>query len=114
MPTRRVGWRLARRHAGGRPPPAWRWGPALASAPAIVREGGALRHVRWDGEDYLYALRGNNSRGFWRYVPATDAWEALALTPANVRGGGALAWAGGRYLYAFRGDNGDDFWAYDL
>jgi len=47
-------------------------------------------------------------------VPATDAWEALALTPANVRGGGALAWAGGRYLYAFRGDNGDDFWAYDL
>lgn len=61
----------------------------------------------------LYALRGNNSRNFWRYNIATDSWGSLAYTPADVKKGGVLAYDGGDDIYAFRG-NSRDFWRYSI
>jgi len=63
--------------------------------------------------NYAYALRGKNTRDFWRYDVSTDSWASLALTPGNVKYGGSLACDGGNYIYAFKG-NSSSFWRYDI
>ncbi|MBN1176863.1 MAG: hypothetical protein JXA51_04200 [Dehalococcoidales bacterium] len=63
--------------------------------------------------NYAYALRGKNSKYFWRYDVSTNSWSYMANAPANVKYGGALAYDGGNYIYAFRGDS-TSFWRYDI
>jgi outer membrane protein assembly factor BamB len=65
------------------------------------------------GSNYAYALRGKNTKTFWRYDASADSWTPLANTPANVKYGGSLAYDGGNYIYAFRGDS-TTFWRYDI
>ena len=62
---------------------------------------------------YAYALRGSNSKSFWRYNVPANSWSSLANAPGNVRYGGALAYDGANYIYAFKGSS-SSFWRYDV
>lgn len=37
----------------------------------------------WDGGDYIYAMRGNNSTEFKRYQISTNSWTALTASPVS-------------------------------
>ncbi len=74
---------------------------------------GDVKLARAGGSNHAYALRGRNSRSFWRYDASTDLWSYLAQVPGNVKWGGALAYDGGDYIYAFQG-NSSSFWRYDI
>jgi len=71
-----------------------------------VEEGSALA---WDGDDYIYALRGDKKKDFWRFRISTSAWEELDDAPEKVDDGGALVLLDDA-IYALRGDNNDAFW----
>jgi hypothetical protein len=65
--------------------------------------------------DYVYCLKGGNTREFWRYHPGSDAWLQQDDIPLGlgkaVKGGGALA-AGADKLYALKGNSTIEFWQY--
>ncbi len=73
--------------------------------------GASLAH---DGNDYIYALRGNNTDLFWRYSISGDSWSALADVSRNVKAGAALVYTGGNYIYALRGNRKVDFYRYSI
>ncbi|MFC1902261.1 hypothetical protein ACFLX3_04975, partial [Chloroflexota bacterium] len=79
--------------------------------PGNVKWGGALAH---DGGNFIYALRGNDSRHFWVYDIAANTWAWLADAPAKVKEGGALTYDGSGYIYALRGNDSNDFWRYNI
>jgi protocatechuate 3,4-dioxygenase beta subunit len=89
----------------------------MADTPASVKRGGALTT---DGT-YLYALRGDGKKDFWRCNATTagsagscdTSWTTMAPTPENVKWGGALTRVG-NYIYATRGDGKTTFWRYDI
>jgi hypothetical protein len=81
---------------------------SVASAPAGVGDGGSLTRISGS----LFALRGGNTRNFWRYDIASDSWTPRALTPNNVGEGGALTTRDGDTLFALRGGDTTDFWRY--
>lgn len=81
------------------------------SAPGVFQQGASLTYA---GGDRIYALYGNNSKGFGYYSISGDAWFNLANTPENVKQGGALVYGGGNYLYAFQGNKKTEFWRYDI
>ena len=89
---------------------------SMEPAPGSVHWGGALAYVPTVGDSgFIYALRGDGKKDFWRYDINTDTWDiTLSQTPANVKAGGALAYDGGNYIYALRGDGTRDFWRYDI
>lgn len=106
----------------------WAYSVALASAwnspvnPAdtptgvTIKEGGALTN---DGVQYIYALRGDNSRVFLRYDALTNTWDDSniadlpATTNKTVLKGGALVYLDG-YVYAFLGNDSSEFWRYEV
>ena len=61
----------------------------------------------------VYALRGDRSTDFWKYLVASNTWTSLTATPANVRAGGALT-TDGADIFALRGDDNRNFWKYDV
>ncbi|MEO7703171.1 MAG: SdrD B-like domain-containing protein, partial [Thermoflexales bacterium] len=65
-------------------------------------KGGALVYLN----SYIYGTRGNGSKPFYRYDPATNTWSdaAVADVPANVTGGGSLA-TDGKLIYLLVGGN---------
>lgn len=83
---------------------------AVATAPGSVARGGSLA---FDGDDLIYALRGNGGRGLWAYSISGDDWATLSLAPESV-GGGALVHDGQNALFALRGDGHSAFWRYDI
>ena len=72
----------------------WRFlSPRWVTKPALLRValsalpvGGALVYRA----GYIYALRGDGKNSFYRYNIAANTWSAMAVTPANVKAGGAL------------------------
>jgi hypothetical protein len=72
------------------------------------------------GGFYVYLLKGNNTREFYRYDPAIGEWTALESMPGQdrhhchrfVREGAILAQVDGKF-YATRGGNCMEFWEYD-
>jgi hypothetical protein len=79
---------------------------------AIFEEGAALVYA---GSNVFYALEGNGSRGFWRYVSTGGGtWSSLMDTLDDVDVGGALAYTGGDYVYAFYGGGTAGFWRYSI
>jgi len=62
---------------------------------------------------YAYALRGGNTKSFYRYDKINDVWDTLNRTPERISRGGALAYGGGGHFYAFRGNGKTDFFIYD-
>jgi len=87
---------------------AWAW---MHDAPAVPKGGGALAFVPnfgTQGDDgWVFAFRGDDTRGFWCYHPDEDEWYDLTGTqqaPEEVTDGGALCYGGkvtiGAYDYA--------------
>ncbi len=80
-----------------------------------VKDGGCLVAV----EDGLIALKGSNTREFYRYSETMDSWKVLAGMPPGdsgrrVRAGAALCWDGNTAVYALKGNNTREFWRYDI
>ncbi len=80
-----------------------------------VKDGGCLVAV----EDGLIALKGSNTREFYRYEATADSWMTLAGMPPGdsgrrVRAGAALCWDGNTAVYALKGNNTREFWRYDI
>jgi len=79
-----------------------------------VRTGSALTRV---GDD-IYALTGNLSRNFYRYLSGENRWEFLAPAPKTIGVGASLAYNdidGERdYVYCLRGANTNEFWRYQI
>ena len=63
--------------------------------------------------DRIYAFQGG-STAFWRYNITGNSWTPMAVAPAAVGAGGALAYDGSSYIYAFRGGGSTAFWRYDI
>ncbi|MFQ5879632.1 MAG: hypothetical protein ACE5IZ_05625, partial [Dehalococcoidia bacterium] len=91
-------------------------------APEGTYSGRSDRPGECDGGAYIYAFRGQASRGFYRYHISEARWEILPDAPATVHEGGSLAWSHGG-LYILRGKRWDpgtwtsyatsDFWRWD-
>jgi len=86
-----------------------------------VGKGGSLAYA---GGDYIYALRGDKTKDFWRYYIEPDpdlpgTWEKMALIPLekkDVEEGGSLVYAlddVDDFLYALPGKS-KEFWRYDI
>lgn len=81
----------------------------LDPTPRNVGAGSAL--VYEDG--YVYAIQGNNKKGFWRYSNSAG-WEELDDTKKNASSGGALA-SDGSNIYAMGfGNNQREFYRYNI
>jgi hypothetical protein len=85
-----------------------------------VKSGGAL--VSGIGGN-LYALKGNNTREFYKYDIDSDSWTLIDSIPFDtlktkkVNKGAALAYnkhANPDIIYATKGNNTLEFWAYDV
>ncbi len=72
------------------------------------------------GDGYIYAVKGNNTPGFWRYSVAGSTWEQLPDIPAgstgkNPKGGTDVVYVkigGTGYVYLLKG-YGQDFMRYN-
>ncbi len=90
----------------------------MATTPGRFERGDVLCYP---GEgDYIYALRGGNSRNFYRYSISQNRWEALTSFPEdpvydwrNIIYGTDLVYADG-YLYALKGYNTSYFYRYSI
>ncbi len=72
--------------------------------PADPSSGASLA---FDGNRYIYYLRGGGSRNFYRFDiqgNAGNKWESLSLIPGGVNYGSQLVFKN-NYLYAMRGGN---------
>lgn len=69
--------------------PVWS-DPAVADLPT----GGQINNEGFlvdSGDDYLYACRGNNTNGCYRYSVSGNSWTAIANAPAQIYYGGSAA-----------------------
>lgn len=95
--------------------PGAKWS-ALTNTPATMGYGADLVIKN----DYLYALRGNNQLGFYRYGPlsGTPAWSDPAVadlpTGKTIYNDGFLVDSGGDYLYSCRGGNSNECFRYSV
>ncbi len=87
--------------------------------PKPVKGGSGLAfwHQGSTGNDYVYALKGNKTNEFWRYLVQADTWESRRDVPLGTSGkgmgdGSCLVNAGGT-LYALKGSY-NEFYAYDI
>jgi N-acetylneuraminic acid mutarotase len=86
----------------------------ITNSPANMSYGGDSVRVNYNGNDYIFALRGVATNGFYRYDLATDTWTAMAVTPGVVSYGGSIEAGPGGYLYATQGGNLPTFWKYNI
>lgn len=70
--------------------------------------------MHWDGSDYVYALRGGNTNGFYRYTISTNTWTIRTSTGlGNINNDTTALVRAGTYLYALRGTGTNTFYRYD-
>lgn len=81
----------------------------MADTPDKVQWGGSLTY---DGSD-IYALRGKDSKDFWKYDITSNTWSPIADTPDKVKEGGSLTYDGNG-IYTLRGKDTKSFWKYGL
>ncbi len=98
-------------------PLGWREMRPIPLGAKEVKGGGSLTYLRSNG--MVYALKGNKTSEFYRYVPAKDSWFALpGLLPGSENKpadkGASLCSDGERYIYATKGNNTLDFMRYDV
>jgi YVTN family beta-propeller protein len=82
-----------------------------------VKDGGWLAYM--DGDECVYAAKGNKTGDFFRYDPLADTWHLLAPIPKGNEGklpgkGAAATTDADRFLYATKGNNTLGFWRYDI
>jgi hypothetical protein len=87
-----------------------------------VKDGAALAYQTGiSTNQYIYALKGNNTYEFYRYTVGPNTWVTQDSIPAYnsnlkkkaVKKGSSMAYAGDGNLYATKGNNTDAFWQYD-
>ncbi|MEO0081490.1 MAG: T9SS type A sorting domain-containing protein [candidate division WOR-3 bacterium] len=100
---------------------------AKKGIPVYALEGGRTKKKKsadgaagawYDG--HLYALKGGNTQGFFKYFPAGDTWTQLDTVPGNgstakkkrVKSGGDLVSWGGGAFFALKGNKTFEFWRY--
>jgi M6 family metalloprotease-like protein len=102
---------------------SWVRSPVLHAMP-IPGSGGTKKSkdggcATWfDGA--AYALKGGNTKEFWRYAAAGDSWTELDTMPAfgstlkkkKVKAGGDIVNYGDGVLYALKGNKTHEFWRY--
>jgi hypothetical protein len=68
------------------------------------RKVGRGASLCWDGGNYIYATKGNNTYEFWKYDIAQDSWILLpyAKTTRPLKNGTSLAYHNG-YIYLLAG-----------
>lgn len=78
-------------------------------------------------DNYVYVLRGNNTQGFWKYIPTTSAWETLPPIPTGASGKKCKDGSGmvsvtisyapnpdTDYLFVMKGSKTTEFFLYNL
>lgn len=96
----------------------WTWNPP-PFPPVTFNHGGDMIYT---GGNFIYALQGGNSKGFWRYNINTLNWVAMKNTKRIVKQEGGLVYPGGGFIYAFFDNksqgkgkgNQSDFWRYSI
>jgi len=81
------------------------WSEITTDPPPYTPEEGSS--LAYDGSRYIYWIRGNWQRYFYRYDTqgtAGDRWERLEDTPATLAYGAELVYKDG-YIYTLRGAN---------
>jgi hypothetical protein len=98
------------------------WSIALAPMPAAgsagskkAKDGSCGAYVA-GGIKSVFALKGGNTREFWKYTVASNAWTEKETIPTGsfkkkVKAGAGIA-AAGLSLYATKGNKSDELWAY--
>lgn len=84
----------------------------LSLAPATINNGAGWAYA--SSSNTLFTFRGGNTTTFYSYSIDTDTWTSLAVAPAAVTTGGAIASGPSGYLYALRGNGNTTFWRYDI
>ena len=79
------------------------WSMLLASTTAVASYGASLTYPGTG--DYLYAVRGGDTRDFWRYSLSGNTWTNLAPVAGLVYFGGTLVPSNNGSLYLSRGTN---------
>jgi len=81
--------------------------------------------LAFDGDNLIYAFKGNNTQGLWMYNIGINSWTELDTIPAygstgnrkKVKAGGDLAfWQNGSnpQLYGIKGNKSREFWMYGI
>jgi hypothetical protein len=85
----------------------------LAEPPTELRNNASLEYV--NGEtDYIYAIQGNNTYGFWKYDVNDNSWTSIQNTTYNCSGYCDMVYDGSRYLYLATGwQNPDRLYRFD-
>jgi len=79
--------------------------------PDIVGEGVSMIY---DGNNYLYILRGNSTNRFWRYNISGNSWSNMADFPANVYWGAGLIYDGENYIFGTKGNATTEWYRYNI
>ncbi|MEO0009527.1 MAG: C25 family cysteine peptidase [candidate division WOR-3 bacterium] len=95
----------------------WLRRPDVPAGGGPVKAGGALAAIETDSM-FVFALKGNKTREFYKYDASIGVWRTLPQIPAGPSGkpvnkGGALCSDGERYVYATKGNNTLEFWRFD-
>jgi hypothetical protein len=81
-----------------------------------VRNGGSLTAAR----NSIFALKGNSTNEFYRYLPDSNYWQDLPPLPfvgrsrKKIKAGGALCFDGEGTIYAIKGGKSLEFWSYSI
>ncbi|MCS7257843.1 MAG: choice-of-anchor J domain-containing protein [candidate division WOR-3 bacterium] len=80
-----------------------------------VRAGGA---ITYDGNNFIYAIKGGRSNEFWRYDILNDSWYPLETIPrlnktkSYLGGGASMTFAQGK-IWLLKGNKTLEFWRYE-
>ena len=84
------------------------------------RQPNACAHGSADGDGHVYATKGNNTVGFWKYTVADSSWTQLENVPlglgTKVKNGAGLAWVpigADKYVYLLKGYK-NEFYRYNV
>ncbi|MEO0100388.1 MAG: hypothetical protein ABIK99_01670 [candidate division WOR-3 bacterium] len=84
-----------------------------------VKDGGAMVDGSKGRDKFIYAIKGGNTREFYRYDAILNQWlprrevPVDPLNPKNVKNGGSIC-KEGDYIYLIKGNKTLEFWAYDI
>jgi Tol biopolymer transport system component/N-acetylneuraminic acid mutarotase len=100
------------------PAPPWteRAPMPLTASNKAVKDGGWLAH---DGNEFVYAAKGNNTPDFYRYLIQADSWVVLKPTPLPVGSKNPAKGCRGvcdidGHVYMTKGHNKSEFWCYHV
>lgn len=84
-----------------------------------VKDGGGIVDGSKGRDKFIYAIKGGNTREFYRYDALLNQWlpkrgvPVDQLNPKNIKNGGAIC-KEGDYIYLIKGNKTLEFWAYDI